>query len=566
MKVLYWTYGSIAASFTLLLGIWGFLPKESAHTLDKPSSYLTHIATHGDVIEHDARSPLHIIASANDIARYRAIARLSREQRWDEVDTLISRLENKVLIGHFYAARYLEPDYTPSRMQLSLWLENNAHLPQAVAVLKRMQALYPADAQNFHLPSQHNRLKGYGGASRASLSLRTADKATWKAGFKALSIGSYKQAYDHGVRIVQDSGGKSQHGNWLAGLAAWHMDDRHAAARHFGEMAQAPNVAAPYHAAAAFWAYRAHTALGQADTAQHYLRIAASVPQSFYGLMAQTMMGKKPWRPRTHHSTAKAKGKHALLRHPIVQRMVLLHTIGEEEAAEQLIRHQFFSFSKKERGQLTTLAESLGMASVVMPMARYTRAHSPESAHYPVPEWRNRLPYRANAALIMAIVKQESAFNPRAGSHKGAQGLMQILPSTANYIRRTTDALEIKTAGLSHTGLEALPERYDLKDPTYNLAIGQAYIRYLSKKPYIQGNLVHLLISYNAGVAPLLRWQKVHGTQDALLFIESIPYAETRLYVKNVLRNYWIYQGVLGESTPSASLNRTASGRWPHAS
>lgn len=565
MKSLYLTYGSIAASFALLLGIWGAV--EAPQPVQKPTAELTLSLpeTPDTLTSSGGRAALYdAVASLNDIARYRAIAKFTAEKKWNDADSIIARLENPVLVGHFLAARYGDKDYAPSALQLKMWLEKNGSLPQAPALLQRMRKLYPQEAKHIHLPATPNYLQGNSASSRAVISMRAADRGLWKNGITSLSSGDYRSAYRTGTEIVRVSNGESQHGNWLAGLAAWRLKDYSAAAKHFSAMASSEHVAPAYQAAAAFWAYRAYTAQGDAAKASHYLNVAADAPQSFYGLLAAAEQGDAIWHPHPADLTRRHGWKQFIRQKPVEQ-IVLLHAIQEEEAAERLLRASYFSFRYSDRETLTELAHTLGMASAVLPMARYAKAQEPalQAALYPVPEWQERLARSTDHALILAIAKQESGFNARARSPQGATGLMQILPSTADYIRRQKGALDIETAAIGAAGFDALPHSWDLQDPSYNLAIGQAYVRYLSSKPYIQGNLVYLLVGYNAGAAALLRWREKETTDDPLFFMETIPYEETRHYVRNVLRNYWIYRGMLKDESVPASLARLNNGHWP---
>ena len=152
-------------------------------------------------------------------------------------------------------------------------------------------------------------------------------------------------------------------------------------------------------------------------------------------------------------------------------------------------------------------------------------------------------------ALIWAFVRQESAFDPRATSHAGARGLMQLMPSTANYIADTNRFQGKK--------------RYELYEPAVSLNLGQRYLSYLMQKPNIGKNLFRLAIAYNAGGGNLVRWQAVGWIDDdPLMSIETLPFLETRLFVERVMANYWLYRTRLGQTTPS----RTAlvNNRWPN--
>jgi soluble lytic murein transglycosylase len=105
-------------------------------------------------------------------------------------------------------------------------------------------------------------------------------------------------------------------------------------------------------------------------------------------------------------------------------------------------------------------------------------------------------------------------------------------------------------------------ERGELNNPEVNLELGQRYLENLLEQKHVNGDLFLLLIAYNAGPGNLAKWKKeMPEIDDPLLFIESIPLAETRNYVEHVLSNYWIYR--LREDLPTPTLDAVASGKQP---
>lgn len=131
--------------------------------------------------------------------------------------------------------------------------------------------------------------------------------------------------------------------------------------------------------------------------------------------------------------------------------------------------------------------------------------------------------------LILSLIRQESAFNPEARSHVGARGLMQLMPATARELKR----------GVRTT---------QLVDPDLNLKLGIKYFKRLLKK--YDGNLIHTLAAYNAGEGNLKRWMKSRLLHDdPLVIIESIPYKETRKYVKLIYRNIFFYKYLAGDTS-----------------
>lgn len=160
---------------------------------------------------------------------------------------------------------------------------------------------------------------------------------------------------------------------------------------------------------------------------------------------------------------------------------------------------------------------------------------------FPVSHWRPQSGYKISKALLHAIILQESRFDPEARSKMGARGLMQIMPSTAQYVTgRATNSLY---------------------HPAKNIEIGQAYLLKLMSQKGIDGDLISTLIAYNAGPGNLRRWkERVGSDSDPLYFIEAIPSAETRAYVERVLYTYWAYQ--MNDGERPLSLAQVAQGRW----
>jgi soluble lytic murein transglycosylase-like protein len=103
--------------------------------------------------------------------------------------------------------------------------------------------------------------------------------------------------------------------------------------------------------------------------------------------------------------------------------------------------------------------------------------------------------------------------------------------------------------------------RASLTDPRFNLEYGQSFIENMRRSSGTAGQLPRVIASYNAGPLPVARWAGINDKGDPLLWIESIPYWETRYYVPAVMRNMWVYQGLNREDT--SSLTDMAQHRWP---
>jgi tetratricopeptide (TPR) repeat protein len=150
--------------------------------------------------------------------------------------------------------------------------------------------------------------------------------------------------------------------------------------------------------------------------------------------------------------------------------------------------------------------------------------------------------------LVLAIIRQESVFNPQARSPVGAMGLMQLMPATARLEvkKLTDDYLPADERRLLRQRAEA---PLNLLTAETNLAIGVHHVRSLLDK---YKSPVYVLSAYNASPSAAARWQSTIPTKDLLTFIEKIPYKETRAYVKLVLRNYFYYKRWY--NTPSGSF------------
>lgn len=142
--------------------------------------------------------------------------------------------------------------------------------------------------------------------------------------------------------------------------------------------------------------------------------------------------------------------------------------------------------------------------------------------------------------LIASITRQESGFEPTTVSNAGAVGLMQIMPEEAG---------RIATAG----GLGAVT-REDLFDPATNIAVGAA--EYAQKLARWNGNHVLAIASYNAGEDAVSGWIARTPLDDIDRFVESIPFAETRLYVKTVTRNRSEYERIYPRASGQPAVSR----------
>lgn len=147
---------------------------------------------------------------------------------------------------------------------------------------------------------------------------------------------------------------------------------------------------------------------------------------------------------------------------------------------------------------------------------------------YPRPYFEHLLKtmknHPADPLLVLSLIRQESVFNPQARSRVGARGLMQLMPMTARRLKRGV-------------------RENQLSIPLTNMEIGTRYVEQLFKR--YDGNLVHVLAAYNAGESRVTRWKELYFVSDDMLSnVESIPFQETRNYVKLIFRNLFFYKSL----------------------
>jgi soluble lytic murein transglycosylase len=336
------------------------------------------------------------------------------------------------------------------------------------------------------------------------------------------------------------------HAEWVHGLASWRMGDCQNAGESFSRVGSGSRDV-ELMAAGHYWASRAEMKCGRPQSVQAHLRAAARLNETFYGLIASSALGLKATNVSGLHDYRDAEWGSVIDKANVRAAFAALE-IGETRLADELIRHQARLGNQSDHNALLHLAYHLNLTTTQVWLAHNAPRGATVNiaARYPMPDWQPPRGWRVDPALVFAHALQESGFRPEAVSPAGARGLMQVMPGTARDISRRT--------GLSADA--------GLNDPITNVEFGQTYIEYLRDLNSTGGLLPKVIAAYNAGPAPLSDWNSRSQNQhDPLLYIESIPYWETRGYVPIVMRNYWIYEQKAGrQSTSRAAL---AQGMWP---
>ena len=353
---------------------------------------------------------------------------------------------------------------------------------------------------------------------------------------------------DIAYRLVQHpnsaDGFANTEGEFLHGyIALRYRKDPSVAFEHFAHILA--RVTSPYvKARAAYWGGRAAEAAGKSELATKWYAAGAEHMATFYGQLAAHQLGQDapphPLPEPRPDSAAQARFN----AEDLVRAAQLFLAAGDRDHARSFLM-QMADAAKTplDFAMLASLAEGYGRVDLAIAVARRAvDAGVPLMVHgYPV----TTLPTGGNAEhpLLLAIVRQESAFAPDAMSRVGARGLMQLMPATAEGVARKL-ALPYSLARLTTDGL-------------YNLMLGRSYIEKLIED--FGGSYALAIASYNAGPGRVRQWLHDFGDprgQDIGMvdWIELIPFNETRTYVQRVLENLQIYRGQAGDAATAFSL------------
>ncbi|MTJ83284.1 MAG: lytic transglycosylase domain-containing protein [Telmatospirillum sp.] len=541
------------------------------------------------------RAAIPTVLSEQDAQLYTSAFESQNRGQWAAADRDIARLHDPLLVGHLLAQRYLSAGYRTQAEDLADWMARFADLPEAQSIYALARQRTGARFSNIKPPAQAPRTASTSHdddpvweefSVESSRDLSTADRRRQqdlKERFRGLvrqnrfdaanalfdgadaqrlldqvdvdelktvmAIAFFGQGQDgDALRLASEAADRSgdvlPEAHWVAGLAMWRSGNRSVAvARHFEAVGNATDISNWLISAGAYWAARANLATRRPELVNHWLQRAAAYPRTFYGLLARRALGEDlqySWDARPFTDL----DGDALKRTPAGRRALALLQIGDRGRAEDELRRIADSAGPALSQSMLALSNTAGMPGVALSLANRVEARDGrfhDSADYPLPDWHPTSGWSIDRALVLAIARQESSFNPRAKSPAGAIGLMQLMPRTA------------KSVGVG-VG--------KLTDPQVNLELGQRYVRRLLNDDAIKGNLLALAASYNSGPVNVARWmQAVQHNGDALLFLESIPVQETRAFVQRVMTTFWAYRNRLGQTSPS--LDAIAAGDWP---
>lgn len=513
---------------------------------------------------------------------YKEIFEYQRKGDIRAADNMMKEIDDPRLLGHVLFQRYMHPTaYNSTFTELSGWLDLFADYPGADQVYKLAQARRP-DGVNARIqvpgkaygitrtsePTMRLGKRYVSSRARSDEDIRMLNDLNRNI-FSLVRKGELSQAHealqanaaildnveydllrgeiaagylysgnaDEAEKLadqsVKRSGLHVPKAGWIAGLVAWRAKRYSAASRHFEVVARSPYASSWTAAAGAYWAARAHMRTGNIKAVSIWLRRGLNQPRTFYGLISTRALGQDfdfNWKVPAFTK----EYMDILSEIPAANRAMALVLAGRSDLAQaELIRIRPENDDQhKALLSYASYANLPGLALRAASSAANEQGSFYDAALYPTGPWQPQEGYKIDPALVHAIMRQESRFDPRAKSPSGAKGLMQLMPATAKSVS------DQKGARLDH--------------PETNLELGQRYLEELLESSVVEDDLIYLLIAYNAGPGNLAKWKsRWSDVKDPLLFIELIPSGETRAYVERVLSNYWIYRLREGQNTPT---------------
>ena len=348
-------------------------------------------------------------------------------------------------------------------------------------------------------------------------------------------------AAGHSARTTEKRIEAEFHAGWIA---LRFLNDPGAAERHFAQAATIAETPISL-ARAAYWQGRAAEAAGKAPEAKGFYERAALQPIAYYGQLARAKLGQNslPLRRAAELSSA---ARAAFDDRLFVRGLKLLAASSLKELALPLYIDAAKSLT--DEAQVNALGETAieakdARALVAIGKLATQRGLALDTHAYPtigIPDYETftAVP-QVERAMVFAIARQESQFDPRAQSGVGARGLMQMMPATAQRTARRVST-SYDTDRLT-------------SDPAYNARLGQAHLGELMED--WKGSYILAFASYNAGGGNVKKWIDAYGDPrrpdvDPIDWVERIPFTETRNYVQRVMENLQVYRNRLdGKST-----------------
>ena len=539
------------------------------------------------------------ILSEEDVKNYQKAYLFQEKCKWKSANKFILKIQNKLLLGHILAQKFLHPDcYKSQYLELYYWLKEYNDHPQAKRIYKlairRMPSGYksptkPSLPQGIETESiKTNKKDKYKSLKKLSKSQRNEKNKLingiksrvnrgWPTGAVQLlnqrdvnllldqvEIDQQKEliakgyflanknelAIQYASEALVNSAKYVPYAAWTAGLCSWRLEKYEDAANYFSLFSISLEEDDWHQTSGSFWTARSYAKLGKYEDINFWLKRASNNANSFYGMLALEILGvedKIDWNNKTILNKKNSK----ILNLPAGKRLQSLIQVGFAEELEKEIVYLNSILNKDIAEESINIAENFDLAYTQLKIVNKLEQFGmdvPIYLYYPTSVWKPRDGYKLEKELLHAFMHQESMFNTKAKSKDGAIGLMQVLPSTAKFITKSKDVKR------NNSNI--------LKNPEINLEVGQEYITYLLDLELVSRNLIFLAAAYNGGPGNLQKWKReTNYLGDPLFFMESIPSRETRWFIEKILTKYWIYQNK--NKKEMRSLKMLANGNDP---
>ncbi len=364
---------------------------------------------------------------------------------------------------------------------------------------------------------------------------------------------AYQIAKSHGF----NAGSNAVEAEFLAGwIALRSLGNPETALGHFNKLAAIAPTGTEK-ARAQYWLGRTYAALGDKATARKAYERAAQHSTVYYGQLAREQIGLGKVPEAIDNGQASAAASARVDHDPVVRAFQMVAKADGKASLNMFLWSLASRFDNAdEMNAVAAIVKQAGGTTMALRLAKASSQRNIDIDHwaYPIkalPNWP-QMGKPVESSLVYGLSRQESEFDPNAGSRVGAQGLMQLMPGTAKLIAKQ---YRIKYAQSKLLG-----------DPTYNVKLGAAHLADLIEE--FNGSYVLTLVAYNAGPRRSYEWVKEYGDLrsgkiDAIDWVESIPFQETRQYVQKVLQNTHIYRSRLAPRTVrpmTADLRRGSPG------
>jgi len=485
-----------------------------------------------------------IALNEHDEAAYRDAFAAIEAGNWRGVNAALSRAEDDVLRGVVRGRMLMSRSYDGGWSDYTAWLQSYPEYGMAPDIYERAMDSRSRRARRNGTRAPQP-LSGRGRALPGTPPAIVGDSSSARVAIERINerIGAGDFDGARALAFAQVNGPRSGQAQWQLGLIAYRAHDYAEAVRQFESSAQWSHHGGWARAAAHYWAARARLAAGEPNGVTQHLEAAAERPWTFYGQLAEAQLGRESPLNFQPPEISADRLERFVETHPAARRAAALAQLGRLSEVESELRRLHADLSRDDDEAFLTLAIALQAPAAQLRAAEYG-GRDVAAGFCPTTSFEPDNGFSLDRALIYAIVRQESYFNPRAVSVSNARGLMQLLPSTARDMDR------------SHNYRRAPAPLFE---PGLNMRLGQDYVEWLMTEFHNDGDLGRVFAAYNGGPGWLSRWTAtLPSDTDPLLLLEMLPRAESRDYAERALSHMTLCRKRYGQPTPE--MDRLASG------